>query len=239
MHIIFSPAKEMNLNHPIQENWNLSTYSKGIVSRLQTMSETEIEKTLKVKNQLLEKNKEYIEGFDHEISYQALDLYDGLAFRILKSFERDEEASRYLQNHLQIISALYGPIAPETLIKPYRLDFTMPLKVAGKTLKKHAQSYFDDYFEEGEFLINLASNEFSERFTKTRYQWLDFSFYEIKEGKKKQHSTISKKARGAMVAYLAQVQAKDRKDIEGFSWEGYQYQKSESTEHVMVFSKEI
>ncbi len=191
MKIIMSPAKEMATDAPVQKDWVLTEDSQKIVSLLSNYSKEELKKLLKVSDALLEENWDKIQKFQENVTYHAMDLYQGLAFRSFKQVADWKEHKAYAVQHLRILSALYGAISPDECVKPYRLDLTMNLKVEGETLKKYWKERIVSTFEKEECIINLASSEFSSLFNKKQYDWVDVDFYEKKEGALKQHSTIS------------------------------------------------
>ena len=137
MKIIMSPAKEMGTDVPVQKDWALTEDSQTIVSLLASYTKEELKKLLKVSDALLEENWDKIQKFQESVTYHAMDLYQGLAFRSFKQVADWKEHQAYAVQHLRILSALYGAISPDECVKPYRLDLTMNLKVEGETLKKY------------------------------------------------------------------------------------------------------
>ena len=168
-----------------------------------------------------------------------MDLYQGLAFRSFKQVANWKEHQDYAVKHLRILSALYGAISPEECVKPYRLDLMMNLKVEGETLKKYWKERIVTSFEKGECIINLASSEFSSLFNKKQFDWVDVEFYEKKEGVLKQHSTISKKARGKMAAWMMLHHIQDKVELRNFDVDGYKFDESLSKENHYCFVKEV
>ena len=239
MKIIMSPAKEMATDVPVQKDWVLTEDSQKIVSLLSNYSKEELKKLLKVSDTLLEENWEKIQKFQESVTYHAMDLYQGLAFRSFKQVADWKEHKAYAVQHLRILSALYGAISPDECVKPYRLDLTMNLKVEGETLKKYWKERIVSSFEKGECIVNLASSEFSSLFNKKQYDWVDVDFYEKKEGALKQHSTISKKARGKMAAWIVLHQIQDKDELRNFDVDGYTFDESISKENHYCFVKEV
>ena len=239
MKIIMSPAKEMATDLPVQKDWVLTRDSQTIVSILESYSKEELKKLLKVSDALLEENWDKIQNFQESVTYHAMDLYQGLAFRSFKQVANWKEHQDYAVKHLRILSALYGAISPETRVKPYRLDLTMNLKVEGETLKKYWKERIVSSFEKGECIINLASSEFSSLFNKKQFDWVDVEFYEKKEGVLKQHSTISKKARGKMAAWMMLHHIQDKDELRNFNLDGYTFDESLSKENHYCFVKEV
>ena len=239
MKIIMSPAKEMATDVPVQKDWMLTEDSQKIVSLLSNYSKEELKKLLKVSDTLLEENWDKIQKFQESVTYHAMDLYQGLAFRSFKQVADWKEHQAYAVQHLRILSALYGAISPDECVKPYRLDLTMNLKVEGETLKKYWKERIVSSFEKGECIVNLASSEFSSLFNKKQYDWVEVDFYEKKEGALKQHSTISKKARGKMAAWIVLHQIQDKDELRNFDVDGYTFDESISKENHYCFVKEV
>ena len=239
MKIIMSPAKEMATDLPMQKDWVLTRDSQTIVSILESYSKEELKKLLKVSDALLEENWDKIQKFQESVTYHAMDLYQGLAFRSFKQVADWKEHKAYAVQHLRILSALYGAISPDECVKPYRLDLTMNLKVEGETLKKYWKERIVSSFEKEECIVNLASSEFSSLFNKKQYDWVDVDFFENKEGILKQHSTISKKARGKMAAWIVLYQIQDKAELRNFDVDGYKFDEPLSKENYYCFVKEV
>ncbi len=203
MNIIFSPAKTFNLKKSYDVDWSVGDKTVELVNVLSSLSTANLQSILKISDKLVEENKSYINGFHDGRSYRAIEMYNGMAYKSLDYKSLDSKSVDYLCNTLYILSAFYGLIRPFDYIKPYRLDFNVKLKVGGISLKNYWKSYYNSVIPEGESILNLASNEFSELFDKSNYRWYDFDFFEIVNGEKKRHSTISKKGRGRLLRELA------------------------------------
>lgn len=237
MKIIISPAKEMNTNNPVSIDWKISDTTKKLVDLLQSMTPYELKNTLKINDSILNINQQYIENFSQTRTYKAIDMYHGLAYRWMDLGEFSEDNYRYLKEHLVILSSFYGPINPMDLVKPYRLDFTMPVKLEGKSLKNIWSPIYNSYFKDGETILNLASDEFSDLINKEKYRWIDFAFVELTDGKEKRHSTISKKARGRMVKYLSMNNIEDLNGVKKFNLDGYSYNSKKSRDNYLHFER--
>ena len=239
MKIIMSPAKEMATDFPVEKDWVLTEDSRKIVSLLASYTKEDLKKLLKVSDSLLEENLDKIQKFQESVTYHAMDMYQGLAYRSFKQVADWKEHQNYAVKHIRILSALYGAISPEECVKPYRLDLTMSLKVEGLTLKKYWKERIATSFEEGECIVNLASSEFSSLFNKKQYDWIDIEFFKKKEGVLKQHSTISKKARGKMAAWMMSQRVQEKNELQNFDLDGFRYDASLSKENHYCFVKEV
>lgn len=234
MKIIISPAKEMSFEKPILKNWKVSDKTKKIIQLLSSLDDDDLKNSLSINDTILKEVKTYISNFDSEITYQALDLYNGLVYRWMEKSSFDDKCFEYLSKNLIIFSALYGPIYADTNIKPYRLDMLSKIKIDNQNLKNYWKDEFN-CIPRGETILNLASEEFSSLVDCSKYNWINFEFYEIKNGKQKKHSTISKKARGRMVKFLAKNQIYDLNLIKNFTEDGYSYSPELSAENKYTF----
>lgn len=241
MKIIFAPAKEMRIDKLSTDKPIYSATTQAIIQTLQAQSDDQLKKLYKISDQQVSQVKDYIRHLNTGPAYQALDLYNGLAFRQIDVDLADSEIASYLDQHFRILSALYGPVKATDPIRPYRLDFNTPLKVNGQNLRHLWGSDFNDFFGKGETVLNLASQEFSGMLDQDRYHWVDFEFYEYDPNKAnglKKHSTISKKGRGKMVAFLASNQIKNLTDIQKFDADGYRFDLDHSNDNKFVFIKQ-
>ena len=235
MKLILSPAKEMNNDALEERDWEVSPAARKVVAAVREVPEEDLARVLGVKGKLLEENKAFIEGWKVAKATPAIELYNGLAFRWLKQVDGWNEGMRYGSEHVRILSALYDAVAPTTYIKPYRLDMLRPLRVDGQSLKAYWKAEWAELFEEGETVVNCASDEFSTLLDRSRYNWVDVEFYERKEGKLKQHSTTSKKGRGLLVGFAMREQVTDVKQLESFSEDGFTFDAELSTSEKLVF----
>ena len=220
MKLILSPAKEMNSDVLEERDWEVSPAARKVVEAVSAV---------------LEENKTFVERWKVARSAPAIELYNGLAFRWLKQVEGWNKGLGYGSEHVRILSALYGAVAPTTYIKPYRLDMLRPLRVDGMSLKAYWKAEWAELFEEGETVVNCASDEFSSLLDRSRYNWIDVEFYERKDGKLKQHSTTSKKGRGLLVGFAMREQVTDVKQLEAFREDGFTFDTELSTPEKLVF----
>ncbi len=212
MKIILSPAKTLNLTNEVHCDWTISERTKRVVKLLKSLSSKEVKQFLKLSDKLVDEVMQYIKGFDVEMTYKAVEMYHGMAYKSLDVSSLGKNERDYLDEHLLILSALYGVIKPSELIKPYRLDFNSKLKLSRESLRSFWKDDYNASISEGETVLNLASLEFSEILDKGKYDWYDVEFFDLSSGTRKTHSTISKKGRGRLLRELA---LNDVRTIEG------------------------
>ncbi len=240
MKILIPTAKEMNTNVPSLEAKPLCPESQAVLDELTIYSAQELENFYKISAEKAQEEYERIQALKNGTanSYPALKLFDGLMYRNIKRDNLTKAEQAYLEKHLMITSALYGVIPAFAPIAPHRLDFLMKLKIAGKSLKSHWQSAYEESVKGEELIFSLLSSEFETVFPKeVREQMVTFKFMEDRDGKLKVHSTISKKARGGFLTALMEDQVTSVEEIKKLSFVGFHYREDLSSDKEMVFVK--
>ena len=240
MKILIPTAKEMNTNVPSLEAKPLCPESQAVLDELTIYSAQELENFYKISAKKAQEEYERIQALKNGTanSYPALQLFDGLMYRNIKRDNLSKAEQAYLEKHLMITSALYGVIPAFAPIAPHRLDFLMKLKVAGKSLKSHWQSAYEESMKDQELIFSLLSSEFETVFPKKiREKMVTFKFMEERDGKLKIHSTISKKARGAFLTALMEGQITSVEEIKKLSFAGFNYREDLSSDKELAFVK--
>ncbi|MCI6609457.1 MAG: YaaA family protein [Ezakiella sp.] len=230
MKIILSPSKEMAFTERKNKKVKLNDITREILNEIQRLSKADLQKILKVSDKIIDEVYEYYNNFDKGDSFCALDMYNGMAFKEMH-FNAEEVYD------VVILSAFYGCLKPNDIVKPYRLDFNANLKVNGISLKKLWVDYYNNYFTKGETILNLASDEFSSMINRNDFDFIDFDFYEIKDGKEKRHSTISKKLRGKMANFIVKNKITRLDDLKDFNDYGFVFDKVNSNDKLYVFRR--
>jgi cytoplasmic iron level regulating protein YaaA (DUF328/UPF0246 family) len=156
------------------------------------------------------------------------DVYEGLDAKTLKPKDLD-----WAQEHVAILSGLYGVLRPLDWMQPYRLEMGTALANGkGNNLYKFWGSQIADYLndrlsaEREPIIVNLASQEY-------------FKSVDRKGGKYKIISFNAKRARGLMTRYAVTHQVKTPKGLEGFNLEGYAFDASVSEPDRKVFRRKL
>lgn len=169
------------------------------------------------------------------------DVYSGI------DIERYKEADlAYAQDHLRILSGLYGCLRPLDLIQPYRLEMKTRLKNArGDNLYQFwGDRITDDLNAELEkqaqpVLVNLASNEYfkSVKPKKLKGRLLTINFKETRDGKTRVVAIFAKRARGMMADYILRNRIERPEDIKKFREGGYRFSKELSDDSQWTFER--
>ena len=225
MKIILSPSKTQNSNATIIMS-NKPLFNEKLTFNLfknfKKVSKKSLEDQIKIKGKLLDEIYEYYHRFQvTDTMTPVLDCYQGVAFSEIKYENFNDKQLSYMNNHLRILSAMYGVIEPDTNIWTYRLD--MNAKPAGINLYKYWQEAIDEYFKDEDVIINLASSEFSRMIKSKKDIMINIHFKEEqKDGSLKVISYNSKKARGQMVHALISNQINEVEKIKDLHIDGYE-----------------
>lgn len=182
----------------------------------------------------------------------AIFAYDGIQYKSISPESISKDGMEFLNDHLRIISGLYGVLRPFDMIDEYRLEMQTKVKINDKA---NLYSFWDgsisrniseDLGGEG-IVLNLASKEYSKTVEKyfdnkkseSKIKLITCTFKVEKAGKLKVESTASKKARGYMVRYIAENKIDDIEGVKTFNIDGFTYSENESTEKEIVFVKKV
>ena len=171
------------------------------------------------------------------------DVYDGLQARTLKAAELS-----WAQQHLVILSGLYGALRPLDRLQPYRLEMGTPLPTRrGKDLYAFWGDSVSDYLnalqagERSPVVVNLASVEYARvvQRDRLRARVIDCQFEDWKNGHYKVISFFAKKARGLMARHLIERRARSPKALESFDAQGYAIDLGASSPERLVFRRRL
>jgi len=173
-------------------------------------------------------------------------LFAGDTYQGLEAATMDDDALRWADDHLRILSGLYGLLAPRDGIQPYRLEMGTRLATRrGKSLydfwgDRIARALNAQAEEIGaDWLLNCASKEYfaAADHPKLKLKVITPAFYEEKGGKRQMVSFFAKRARGAMARFAQEVRAEGPEALKGFETGGYRFDPEASTEGKPVFAR--
>jgi len=255
MLIVVSPAKTLDYESPLATEKftqpDLVSYSKELIEVCRKLTPADVSSLMKVSDKIADLNvgrfQEWSETFTTDNARQAIlafkgDVYTGLEAETLSDADFD-----YAQDHLRMLSGLYGLLKPLDLMQPYRLE--MGTKLAnekGTNLYQFWGNVITDKLNEAiaaqgdNVLINLASNEY---FKAVKPKNLDAQvitpiFKDCKNGQYKVISFYAKKARGMMARYIIENRIESVADLTKFDVAGYYFVEEESTPTDLVFKRE-
>lgn len=249
---ILSPAKTIDLTNKASTNIHTQPVfldrAIEIIEILKEYSPMELGYLMKINDELAETNFfRHIEWkSEHNLlnSKQAILAYAGAVFQGLRAETFSEEQLQYTQEHVRILSGLYGVLRPLDLIQPYRLEMLTKLKNSqGKDLYAFWKEVITEHMKEElkkdkeGVLLNLASKEYSSAIDmkKLKVSVITPVFKEYKGGSYKNVTIYAKRARGLMIRFMAENKINKLEEIKNFQEEDYQFIQELSTEKEWVF----
>ncbi len=185
--------------------------------------------------------------FTPENAKPALFAFKGDVYSGIQKDKYSDDDLRYAQDHLRILSGLYGALRPMDLIQPYRLEMKTRLhnprgdnlyQFWGERITEQLNKALDKQKEP--VLVNLASNEYFKAVKPKKLdgRLLDVNFKETKEGKTRVIAIFAKRARGMMTDFILRNRIEYADDIKDFGAGGYRFSESESSENNWVFTRQ-
>ena len=252
MKLILSPAKSMNFDKldiiSTSSQISFPEKTEKIMKKLKKLSAKQIGKLMNVSANISDLNYERFQKFSTEFNEQnakqAILAFTGDAYRGMDALSFTKEDFKYAQDHLRILSGLYGLLKPLDLIQPYRLEMSTKIQISAKEKNLYEvwkETNTQKLSEElkGDWLVNLASNEYFKSIdTKVlNGKILTVSFKDFKNGKYKAIMAYAKFARGLMSRYIIKNSLTDIEEIKGFDYEGYVFNNELSSENDWVFTR--
>jgi len=240
MKIVISPAKSLNFESDLPTTkYTMPQFldqSERLNKVLLKKKPKALSKLMGISDNLAqlnwERNQKFTVPFTPENARPAMYAFNGDVYQGLDAYTIPLEKLEKLQETLRIISGLYGILRPLDLIQPYRLEMGTSLRVARKKnlyefWKKGLTAHLNSEMENGELFLNLASNEYFGAIDEKglKVPVITPIFKDWKNDKLKVISFFAKKARGSMVRYILDTDAKTLEDVKGFNYDDYLYSK--------------
>ena len=252
---IVSPAKKIDtseLTRSLPHTAGVFSHeARELVEAVRKLSKSELQNMMKISDALADLNFQRFRDFagketkanaKQAVMAFAGDTYVGLEAKTLEDDDLD-----YAQDHLRILSGLYGVLRPFDLIQPYRLEMGRRLKTEqasdlygfwdnqiGEALEK------DVALHKAPVLVNLASVEYFKAIQpKARSaRIITPIFKEEKNGVAKVLGMFAKRARGAMARYMITNRVENPEDLKSFDTGGYQFQPHVSDADSWIFVRQ-
>lgn len=249
---LISPAKKLDFEDPA----HLGTHSKPefldeareLVSILKNKSRGELKSLMGISDNLAELNYNRYQSFKTPFNLsnakQAVLTFQGDTYKGLDAASLSESDLNFAQDHLRVLSGLYGLLRPLDLMQPYRLE------MGTKLSNSEGEDLYDFWSDEltkacnetvleykHKAVVNLASKEYISAIDPDALNvpFITCHFKKIKDGKARVIGILAKKARGMMARYIIQNRIEDPEGLKSFKKDGYQYSADDSTQSDLVF----
>lgn len=254
MLMLLSPAKLMNFDpapQPVEASRpRLKSELEDIAAAAKTLSRGELKSMMGLSDDLAELNHERFQAFKASGRIRgakpaaltfAGDVYRGLDAETLNPDDLD-----FAQDHLRILSGLYGLLRPLDAIQPYRLEMGSALKnargkslydfwrpVLAERLKKDLKGHAD------KTIVNLASNEYAKAVDRDALgaRFVTLNFKEVKDGKARAMMVFVKQARGIMARWAIRERIVDSARLKEFRDGGYRFDEDASSDDEWIFTR--
>lgn len=248
---LLSPAKKLDYDTPVRTTLQSQPlFVKEAAELIQVLRQKSVEDIASLMNlsqALAELNHtryaEWKPVFDTQNARQAILAFNGDVYEGLRAPELSDEALQWAQDHILMLSGLYGALRPLDLMRPYRLEMGTRLKTdKGANLYAWWGRRIADYLNErgDDVVVNLASEEYfkvvDQKVLKARV--IQCVFQERKGDAWKVISFHAKRARGLMARYIIDERLDRPEGLTGFAEEGYAFDQAASTADRLVFRRE-
>jgi len=254
MLMVISPAKTLDYESPLATR----TFTQPgflddaceLVDQLKELEPHQISNLMGISDKLAQLNagrfRTWHTPFTPDNARQAILAFKGDVYTGLDAASFGEEDFTFAQQHLRILSGLYGILRPLDLMQPYRLEMGTRLENArGRDLYAFWGDRLTDEInrllaQDDGVLVNLASNEYfrSIRTSRLEGRLITPQFLDWKNGQYKMISFYAKKARGLMCRYAILNRITQAEDLKGFNLEGYYFSEEQSDRDRWVFLRD-
>ncbi|WP_276639274.1 peroxide stress protein YaaA [Siccibacter turicensis] len=254
MLILISPAKTLDYQSELATTRytqpELLDYSQQLITEARKLSAPQIASLMGISDKLADLNAtrfhDWQPDFTPDNARQAILAFKGDVYTGLQAETFSDADFDFAQQHLRMLSGLYGVLRPLDLMQPYRLEMGIRFANAkGKDLYSFWGDIITRKLNEAlaaqgdKLVVNLASDEY---FKAVKPKALEGEivkpvFLDEKNGKFKVISFYAKKARGLMSRYIIQNRLTTAEQLTGFDLDGYQFDEAASKGAELVFTR--
>ena len=251
---IISPAKKLDFESEpktdVHTMPDLLDETSTLVKKAKSLSRANLKSMMKLSDKLVELNYERFKAFETPFhlgnARQAALSFAGDTYVGLDATSLTDKDMEFAQDHLRILSGLYGLLRPLDLMQPYRLEMGTKFPVGrsanlydfwGNKVTERLNEAVSGQRDQA--IINLASNEYASvvKPAELAGQMVTPVFKEEKDGQAKVIGLFAKRARGMMARYMIKKRLKTSAALKKFNDGGYQFQPEQSDETTWVFSR--
>lgn len=253
---LISPAKKLNDCAPQVKNFTTPAFlddSTKLNKALRRLQVKDLQNLQYISQKLAELNRErnmaWATPFTPENAQPAIHTFNGEVYMRLDAASFSAADLKFAQDHLRILSGLYGILRPLDLMQPYRLEMGTPLK-SGKT--KGLYDFWGSRITENineqlatqpakqRALVNLASHEYFKAVSPKQVNapLITPIFKERKDDGYRVIAILAKRARGLMARYIIENRLTTPEPLKKFTVDGYSFNASMSNDSDWVFTRD-
>jgi uncharacterized protein len=252
MLIVLSPAKALDFTAaPVAAPLTapeLADQTAELAKVAKKLRVIDLKRMMDLSDSLAKLNRERFQAFDPESEegLQAAFAFNGDVYMGLKARELDRKALAWAQDHVRILSGLYGVLRPLDAIQPYRLEMGVRLKTRrglslydfwGPRVSQALDAALAGHKQRA--VVNCASQEYFGAVNRAALKApvLTCKFLEEKDGEARIISFFAKRARGAMARFAIDNRVERVADLKAFDRDGYRFVASRSTDDEFAFAR--
>lgn len=252
---LISPAKTLDYETALPSDEytqpRLLEHSQELIDVARKLSATELASLMSVSEKIatlnVERFRDWQAEFDLANARQAMFAFKGDVYTGLDAYSLSAVDIEFAQQHLRMLSGLYGLLRPLDLMMPYRLEMGTKLHNArGENLYRFWGDIITNLINQdlkhnqSALLVNLASDEYykSVQEAKIQAEIIKPVFLDQKNGKYKVISFYAKKARGLMARFIIENKLERAEDLKAFNSEGYYFDADSSLKGELVFKRD-
>jgi len=256
MLVLLSPSKRLDETPTLPEltptQPQLLDKAEKLAKVMKTLSGADLKKLMKISDAIANLNVQRYQDFKTPFTpHNALpalflfkgDVYDKMDVAHYKKPELD-----FAQNHVRILSGLYGVLRPLDLMQPYRLEMGTKLETSagknlyaywGDTLTRHINTELESHKDKT--VINLASTEYFSAIQPKKLggRLLTLHFKQNKAGNLKTIGLMAKRARGMMCDHIIKHKVTDPEALKAFKEGGYTYRPNLSEPDSWIYTLDM
>ena len=253
MIFLLSPAKTLDFSeasYPESHTPRHLADTAKLVDLLRPMDAGQLQQLMSISEKLAVLNanryRDFATPFTADNAKPAVLAFQGDVYRGLRAESFDDNDLRFADQHIRILSGLYGMLRPLDLIQPYRLEMGTKLENSkGKNLYDFWGTLLTDQMNkdlaatQSNTVVNLASKEYFKAVQpdKLEGRLLDIDFKEHRDGKHKIIALFAKQARGMMCHYAVKHRIAEPEQLKNFDMDGYSYNETLSSEMHWIFTR--
>lgn len=265
MIIVISPAKKLDFENPAPtDDYSQAEFlpqAQQLVKELKKLNEEQLMQLMRISPKLAKLNWQRFDSFtvpfNLQNAKQSLLAFTGDVYAGLNAATLSAAQLAFAQQHLRILSGLYGVLRPLDLMQAYRLEMGTRFKttrfdnlyqfwgddisMALNAAIDRATAALPEHLKAERVLLNLASVEYFKAVSKNALDAKIVNVHFKQQAANKKLRTIgiyAKRARGLMCRYIIENKITSTAPLQGFNWEGYVFRRELSTPQDLVFSRD-
>lgn len=252
---LLSPSKSLDYETPRPtDEYSQPEFLDDAQELIDTMcdySHQELRELMDISEKLADLNYDRYRAFEVPFTpanaRQSILAFSGDVYRDFEVDKYDDEAFAFLQDHVRILSGLYGLLRPLDLMQPYRLEMGTKLETQrgdnlyefwGSKITESVNAALDQQGDD--VVLNLASNEYFRAIKKRSLNGriLNVKFRDLRGDTYRTISFYLKRLRGTMSNFMIQNRITDPEELKSFNERGYYFSEERSTDDEFVFLRD-